>query len=88
MVLTFDPHPAVVLRGLTSPYLLTTHAEKLVILSNLGLDAVITLPFSRELAALTADEFMQMICDALQIKVLCVGKGFALGKDRVGTRNI
>lgn len=87
VILTFDPHPAVVLRGLSTPYLLTTHSEKLAIIANHGLDAVVTLPFSTELAALSADEFMQMICQALQLKVLCVAKGFALGKDRIGTQD-
>lgn len=84
MALTFQPHPAEVLRGLNTPYYLTTHEEKLELLGQLGLDAVITLQFTRELAALTAREFMQHVIDAVHLRCLQVGKGFALGKDRVG----
>jgi riboflavin kinase/FMN adenylyltransferase len=84
MAMTFQPHPAVVLRGLNTPYFLTTPEEKLDLLASLGLDAVITLEFTREFANHTALEFIQMLTGAVRLKQLWVGKDFALGKDRVG----
>jgi riboflavin kinase / FMN adenylyltransferase len=84
MAMTFQPHPAVVLRGLNTPYFLSTPEEKLEQLASLGLDAVITLEFTREFANHTAPEFIQMLTSAVRLKQLWVGKDFALGKDRVG----
>lgn len=86
VLLTFQPHPAVVLRGLNTPYFLSTHEEKLEYLSQLDLDAVITLEFTHELASLSADEFVLLLTTAMDLKCLCVGKGFALGRNRVGTQ--
>src|SRR4030043_364378 len=50
VVLTFHPHPAVVLRGRTGAFYLTTPSEKLKLLDDLGTDVVITHPFTFEFA--------------------------------------
>jgi riboflavin kinase / FMN adenylyltransferase len=84
MVLTFHPHPAQVLRGLNTPYFLTTREEKLELLAGLHLDGVITLAFTPEMAASSAEDFMQMLTAAVHLKRLRVGQGFALGHDRKG----
>jgi riboflavin kinase / FMN adenylyltransferase len=83
-VLTFFPHPVVVLRGLLSPYYLTTPDEKASLLLSLGVDDVITMPFTRELAGLTALEFMQKVKQHITITNLWVGYDFALGRNREG----
>jgi riboflavin kinase / FMN adenylyltransferase len=85
VVVTFYPHPALVLRGIQSPYYLTTLDERIGLLGELGIDKVVTLPFDRNLAALTAEEFMQKLHDHLGIKQLWVGEDFALGRNRQGT---
>jgi len=83
-VITFHPHPAVVLRNLNKPYYLTMPEERAALLGELGVDLVVTLPFDRQLASLSASEFMQMICNSISPQELWVGKDFALGRNREG----
>lgn len=84
VVLTFYPHPAVILRGVQSPFYLTSPEEKANLLSSLGVDAVITLGFNSEIAGLTANEFMERLTQVMALRRLWVGPGFALGKARSG----
>jgi riboflavin kinase/FMN adenylyltransferase len=84
VVVTFFPHPAVLLRSLEGPYYLTTSQEREAYLKQMGVDQVITLPFTRELANLTAREFMTMLHKQLNIQHLWVGDNFALGRNREG----
>ncbi len=84
VVLTFFPHPAAVLRGLSGPLYLTSPEEREELLGKLGVDAVVTLTFDRELAALTAEAFMRQLSARLGLKKLWVGPGFALGHNREG----
>jgi riboflavin kinase/FMN adenylyltransferase len=84
VVVTFFPHPVAVLRGVNEPIYLTTPDERARRMGQLGLDAVITLPFTRALAALTAEEFMRMLCGKLGLKQLWAGSDFALGRNRMG----
>lgn len=83
-VLTFYPHPAVVLRGLTGPFLLTDMDERAALLEELGVDNLITLRFDRQMAALTPQEFMHQLNDHLDLRHLLVGYDFALGRARSG----
>jgi riboflavin kinase/FMN adenylyltransferase len=85
VVLTFFPHPAVVLKQIETPYYLSTPEEKAELFSALGVDVLITVPFSRDLAAMTASEFMELLIKHTGIKELVVGPGFTLGKNRSGT---
>jgi riboflavin kinase / FMN adenylyltransferase len=84
VLLTFFPHPAVVLRGQRGPYYLTSPEERSVLLDGLGVDSTITLEFSRELAGLTAFEFMSLLKTRLGVSRLLVGFNFALGRGRAG----
>jgi riboflavin kinase/FMN adenylyltransferase len=84
VVITFFPHPAVVLGKSSNGGYLTTPEERADLLGSLGVDYVITLPFTRELSTLTALEFMKMLTDHLQISHLFVGYDFALGRQREG----
>jgi riboflavin kinase / FMN adenylyltransferase len=83
VLLTFSPHPAVVFGG---PILksITTPAERAEILDSLGVDVVITQPLNREVAAITAEDFMQLLKQQLGLKKLFVGYDFALGHNRSG----
>ncbi len=85
VVLTFFPHPAVVLKNIESPFYLTSPDEKAEIMASLGVDALVTLPFSQQLANLTADEFMERLKKHAGLRELVVGCGFTLGKNRSGT---
>ena len=85
VVLTFDPHPRCVLSECRTPRILTSLDEKLGILARLGLDAVLVLPFDRELASLSAEEFVRIaLADALRADRVVVGYDFRLGRGREG----
>jgi riboflavin kinase/FMN adenylyltransferase len=84
VVLTFYPHPSVVLRGPRSSFYLTLPEEKAAILSSLGVDLVVTHPFNRQVAATPPREFVQSLHQHLHFQQLWVGYDFALGRDRAG----
>ncbi len=84
VVITFYPHPAVVLGKKVNHYYLSHPAEREEMLKDLGVDEVITLAFSRELAALSPEEFLTPLKVHLGIKELWVGYDFALGRNRAG----
>jgi riboflavin kinase / FMN adenylyltransferase len=87
VAVTFYPHPVVVLRGVTDPIYLNSPDERARLLGGLGIDFVITLPFDRALANLTAEEFMRKINESTGIRQLWVGNDFALGRNRQGDIN-
>jgi riboflavin kinase/FMN adenylyltransferase len=84
VVLTFWPHPAVVLGKRENARCLTTPDERADLMIALGVDAVITHPFSPRLASLSALEFMRFINRHLNLQSLWIGYDFALGHDRHG----
>jgi riboflavin kinase / FMN adenylyltransferase len=85
VVVTFYPHPAVVLRGIQEPYYLTSPDERADLLHDLGVDAILTLKFDRGLASQSAEEFMTNLSQHTGLRQLWVGPDFALGKGRQGT---
>jgi riboflavin kinase/FMN adenylyltransferase len=84
VVLTFSPHPAVILGGKADFKSLTTAEERAALLESLGVDIVITHPFDRALADQTAEEFMRHVARTLGLRRLLVGYDFALGRGREG----
>jgi len=84
VVLTFYPHPSVVLRGPRSSFYLTMPEEKAALLGSLGVDVVITHPFDRQVAATSPRDFIQTLHQHVQFQQLWVGYDFALGRDRSG----
>jgi len=85
VVLTFDPHPLKVMRPDLQLPLLTTKAQKLRLLSNLGLDVVVVQPFTREFAAMPAREFINdYLCGRMHIKEVVVGHDYCFGHNREG----
>jgi riboflavin kinase / FMN adenylyltransferase len=84
VVLTFFPHPAVVLGKRTDPFYLTTSDERAALLQAYGADAVITHPFDRGVAATSASDFIERIKKHLGLIHLLVGPDFAMGRDREG----
>lgn len=84
-VLTFDPHPAVVLgRSVWAP--LTTTPTKRRLLTEVATELeVLVEPFTRKLAGLRPEEFAQVILrDQLDARVVLVGENFKFGADRAG----
>ncbi len=84
VVITFHPSPAVVLRGLSNLQLLTPPDERAEQLGSLGVDAVVTLEFTRELAQKSAEEFVREMSSRLGLARLWIGYDFALGRNREG----
>lgn len=84
VVVTFHPHPARVLRNQTGPFYLTSPEERAHLLGSMGVDGVITHPFDRHVAGLSAYDFMSRLHNRLGISHLCIGHDFALGRNREG----
>lgn len=84
-LITFDPHPRQVLRPESAPPLLQTFAQKMEGLRLLGMQQVVVMNFTRELADLSAEEFIErFMYRALGAREVHLGKGFAFGKGRAG----
>ena len=83
VVLTFAPHPASVLTG-REMRCLTTPNERAELLTSLGVDAVITQRFTRDLSTVPAHEYMSRLKAHLGLSHLLIGYDFALGKGREG----
>lgn len=86
-VLTFFPHPSVVLRQRHPSFYITTPEEKAELLGALGVDFVITQPFDRELSQVEAGEFLDLLDRHLKFRSLWAGEDFALGYQRKGNRH-
>ena len=83
MLITFPVHPRRVMLADYQPRLLSTFDEKCALLSHAGVDACVALPFTRELAALSARDFMQQVLhDRLHVQVLVIGYDHRFGHNR------
>ena len=84
-LITFDPHPAYVLRPESAPKLLTDLDQKLDLLEQYGVDSVVVIPFDLDRSSETAEEFVeQVVVGCLQAKAVVIGSDFHFGKDRTG----
>ncbi|MBQ1083791.1 bifunctional riboflavin kinase/FAD synthetase [Nocardiopsis sp. B62] len=84
VAVTFDPHPALVLRG-TTPAVLTPVDRRVELMEPLGVDAVCVLPFDEELSALSAEEFVRLVLsDGLGAAAVVVGEDFGFGHRAAG----
>lgn len=84
VVLTFYPHPSVVLRRRRPTLNLNTPDEKATQLAKLGVDYVITQRFDLALSQIRAADFLDWISKQLNIRGLWAGENFALGHQREG----
>jgi len=83
-VLTFDPHPDLVIHPERERLYLTSLDERAEQIGALGVDLLIVLPFTRDLMNLSAHDFMARVCHAIALRELWVGWDFALGRGREG----
>lgn len=85
-VVTFDVHPALVVRPETAPKLLTRLDRKLELIEELGIDVVYIIEFDSERASTTAEDFLRdVFVDRLGVQEVVVGSDFHFGKGREGT---
>ncbi|MDO4995427.1 MAG: riboflavin kinase, partial [Bacteroidales bacterium] len=83
MIVTFTRHPARVLRPEAELHLLTTTDEKMRLLRETGIDDVQMLPFTPQLAALSARDFMERVLrDRFNVRVLVIGYDHRFGHNR------
>ncbi len=86
VLLTFDPHPQQVVATADAPPLLTTTAEKLRLLENVGMDAVVVVHFTPEVAAVGARDFLEeYLLNGLACRLLVIGSNHAFGHRREGS---
>jgi riboflavin kinase/FMN adenylyltransferase len=83
-VLTFEPHPREFFQPDTEPFRLTTPAQKARLLSELGVQHLIALPFDNELAGLSPEGFITLLTERLHAKHIVTGPDFRFGKGRAG----
>lgn len=82
--LTFDRHPLSLIRPEAVPHALTAPQEKRRRLADLGLDALIEHPFTPEFAALSPDEFFELLLRHLRPRALVVGFNYTFGRKGAG----
>lgn len=84
-VLTFDPHPTRVVAPARSPKLLTSPARRAELMCEEGIEQVLILPFTDEVAQLTPEEFVrQLVVERLGAKAVLVGDNFRFGNRQAG----
>ncbi|MBC2907399.1 bifunctional riboflavin kinase/FAD synthetase [Streptomyces cupreus] len=85
VVVTFDPHPKEVLRPGTHPPLLAPHHRRAELMAELGVDAVLVLPFTMEFSNLSpADFIVKVLIDKLRAKAVVEGPNFRFGHRAAG----
>ncbi|MGZ5918501.1 MAG: bifunctional riboflavin kinase/FAD synthetase [Hyphomicrobium sp.] len=84
--LIFEPHPREFFHPEEPHFHLTSVAQKLALFEQLGLDLAIILPFNRELASLSAEDFIaRVLVQGLGARHVVIGHDFFFGKGRSGT---
>lgn len=85
VAVTFDPHPMAVLRPDHAPTSLTTLPMRAELLGEAGADAVLAVPFDRDMASWTPEEFAtRILVDALHACAVVVGANFRFGSRAAG----
>lgn len=89
VAVTFDPHPIAVLRPEHAPPTITTIDQRLRLLGEAGVDDVLVIPFSRDIAAWTPAEFIdRILLDTLHVRAVVVGANFRFGNRAAGDCNL
>jgi len=88
-VLTFDPHPLSVIAPQAVPKLLDSPAIKRDLIAGIGVDELVTIPFDREFASKSAEEFVEeVLVEKLGATHVSVGENFRFGKGAKGDPNL
>ncbi len=84
--LSFEPHPRTLFKPDSPVFRLTPEATKARVLEAYGLDGLLTLPFTRELASTSAEDFVtDFLVNRARARHVISGYNFHFGKNRVGT---
>ncbi|SEM05169.1 riboflavin kinase / FMN adenylyltransferase [Aquimarina amphilecti] len=83
VILTFFPHPRMVLQKDTSIKLINTIEERIQILEKTGLDSLVIHPFTKEFSRLSAKEYVEeMLVDKLNVRHVIIGYDHRFGRNR------
>ncbi|QKV71208.1 bifunctional riboflavin kinase/FAD synthetase [Streptomyces harbinensis] len=86
VVITFDPHPTEVIRPGSQPALLAPHRRRAELMAELGVDAVLVLPFTKELSQLSPAEFVvKVLVEKLHAVSVVEGPNFRFGHRAAGS---
>lgn len=83
-LMTFEPHPRCVLDPANCPQSVTTLQEKLALVESLGIEHAIVIRFDRALAALSPQQFTDLLASAMDVRRWVIGFDFAFGRERLG----
>src|SRR3954452_22321903 len=85
VVVTFDPHPAKVLRPNDAPHLLTARQHKIDLIRSLGVAHLLVIEFNREFAATSPEEFVcQLTNHSKPLREICVSHEWSFARNRAG----
>lgn len=84
VVLTFHPHPDVVLHDIQERYYLTKPNQRAEYMAALGVDVVVTHAFDETVREIRATDFVDKLVNYVKMTGLWVGRDFALGYEREG----
>jgi riboflavin kinase/FMN adenylyltransferase len=85
VAVTFDPHPMAVLRPEHAPTTLTTIEQRAELLAEVGVDALLVLPFDREFATWSPQRFVEeVLVRSLRVSIVVVGANFRFGYRAAG----
>ena len=85
LAMTFDPHPAKVLRPAEAPRLLSTLEQRLQLIAGTGIEVTMVVPFTRALAQMEAEAFVRRVMvERLGVVEVYIGANFRFGADRGG----
>lgn len=86
VVMTFDPHPASVVRQGQHPAMLSTLRRRAELVDKLGADVFLVLPFTPEVSAIEAESFVHnILVEKLHVAAVVVGQNFRFGHRAAGT---
>ena len=87
-VLTFCNHPNSVINPNFQPQYITSIAERIRLIKELGADFVVPVTFDKEVAELRVQRFVKLLCSKLRMRGLVVGPDFAMGYKREGNVDV
>jgi riboflavin kinase/FMN adenylyltransferase len=89
LLITFEPHPLKVLAPERAPLMLTTRKQKLALIEAAGIEFLLVLPFTMELAEVAAEQFVsEHLAAGLGVREVYVGANFNFGRRREGNAEL
>ena len=89
VVVTFDPHPAKILRPEEAPHLLTATQHKIALIRALGVGHLLVIRFDKNFAATSPENFVeQLVQNSKPLREICVGHEWSFGKNRAGNLDL